>query len=74
MLRSLLRPTSRTVSILVALLVLGLAAPALAAEIGGTGWNLGGNFRVKLRGMTNGPTGLAGVLTFDGLPTDGAGT
>jgi hypothetical protein len=74
MVRTLLRPTSRTLPFLVALLVLGLAAPALAAEIGGTGWNLAGNFKVKLRGMTNGPMGLEGVLTFDGLPTDGAGT
>ena len=74
MVRTRLRPTSRTLPFLVALLVLGLAAPALAAEIGGTGWNLAGNFKVKLRGMTNGPMGLEGVLTFDGLPTDGAGT
>lgn len=74
MVRSFLRPKSRTVSILTALLVLGLAAPTLAAELGGTGWNVGGNFRVKLRGLTNGPAGLAGVLAFDGLPTDAAGT
>ena len=74
MVRSPLRPSSRTVSILVALLVLGLAAPALAAEIGGTSWNVGGTFKVKLRGMTNGPASLAGVLVFDGLSTDAAGT
>jgi len=74
MVRSLLRPTSRSVSMLAALLVLGLATPALAAELGGTSWNLGGNFKVKLRGMTNGPAGLAGVLAFDGLSTDAAGT
>jgi len=67
MVRSLLRPTPRSVSMLAALLVLGLATPALAAELGGTSWNLGGNFKVKLRGMTNGPAGLAGVLAFDGL-------
>lgn len=74
MVRSPLRPSSRIVSILVVLLVLGLAAPALAAEIGGTSWNVGGTFKVKLRGMTNGPAGLVGVLVFDGLSTDAAGT
>jgi hypothetical protein len=74
MVRSLLRSSPRTVSILVALLVLGLGAPVLAAEIGGTSWNLGGAFKVKLRGVTNGPMRLAGTLVFDGLPTDGAGT
>ena len=36
MVRYFLRPTSRTVSILAALFALGLAGPALAAEIGGT--------------------------------------
>ncbi|MCU0230959.1 MAG: hypothetical protein MUC67_06220 [Acidobacteria bacterium] len=74
MTRSVLRRFPRTLPILVALLALGLASPALAAELGGTAWNVSGALKVKLRGQTNGPLGLGGVLTFDGLATDAAGT
>jgi hypothetical protein len=74
MTRSVLRVRSRTRLILVALLALGLASPALAAELGGTIWDVAGALKVKLRGQTNGPMGLGGVLAFDGLATDAAGT
>lgn len=74
MTRSVPRLLSRTRLILVALLALGLVSPAFAAELGGTAWDVGGTLKVKLRGQTNGPLGLGGVLTFDGLATDAAGT
>jgi hypothetical protein len=65
---------TRFLPFLVAALAVALATPALAAELGGTAWQVGGNFKVKLRGVTPGPTSLTGVLHVDGLPTDLSGT